>query len=230
MKCGCLFGCLDKIFLGHFVRPLFNGKNDAGTIRDGLTNTVVTAGVVGALVFSLTLEAAMNSTPDGYFYATTASFCWYASSGNACWSIISSTLAAVALAITPEERINIIGKKLLYCWVIPFETTMFSVAFMGLGMWMDAERGRESFLQETYNWTGNDAFATLKHGGIVIWSVRLFVLFTSLVGFVMTFVLLCCGERVENVTGIEAESMNGEIQNKEVDEQKSTTKVAPADE
>jgi hypothetical protein len=227
---GCMLGCLDKIFLGHFVRPLFNGNNDAGTIRDGLTNTVVTAGVVGALVFSLTLEAAMNSTPNGNFYATTASFCWYASSGNACWSILSSTLAAVALAITPEERINIIGKKLLYCWVIPFETTMFSVAFMGLGMWMDAERGRETYLLDNYNWTGTDAFTTFKHGGIVIWSVRLFMLFTFTVGSTMAFVMFCCGERVERATGIEAQSMDEAIQNKEVDEQKSTVKVVPADE
>ena len=45
--CRCLLGLADKIFLAHYVRPLFTRKDsDPSTIRDGLTNTVVTAGVV----------------------------------------------------------------------------------------------------------------------------------------------------------------------------------------
>ena len=198
----CVGACLDKIFMGHYVRPLFHKGNNPAAVRDALTNTVVTAGVVGALVFSMTVEAAVNSQPDGRFYTTTASFCWYGASGTACWAIITSTLAAIALAITPEDRINIMGRKLLYCWVLPFETTMFSVVYMGLGMWADAERNREAFLEEYYNMTSREAYFTIKHGGIVIWAMRAYMVFTGIIALFLTFFIICCGERVEEATGI----------------------------
>ena len=149
----------------------------------------------------------MESNPNGALYATFASFCWYASSGMACYSIMTSTLAAVALAITPESRIRVVGRKLLYCWVIPFQTTMGSVLFMGLGMWTDCEKQRKDFLEETHNLTGPAALATFEHGGIVIWSVRLFMTVTGLVCFVMIFIAVFCGERVEKFTGLESTSL-----------------------
>jgi hypothetical protein len=190
------------MFMGHYVRPLFHKGNNPTAVRDALTNTVVTAGVVAALVFSMTVEAAVNSQPDGQFYATAASFCWYGASGFSCWAIITSTLAAIALAITPEDRINIIGRKLLYCWVLPFETTMFSVVYMGLGLWADAERNREVFLEEYHNMTGHEAYFSIKHGGIVIWVLRAYMVFTGIVALVLTLFIICCGERVEKATGI----------------------------
>jgi len=226
----CCRKCLDRIFLGHLVRPLFSGDNNATAIRDGLTNTVVTAGVVGALVFSMTLEAAMQSEPDGKSYATTASFCWYASSGNACWSVLTSTLAAVALAITPEHRINVIGLKLLWCWVIPFEATMMSLMFMGLGMWADAERAREAFLESNFNMTGTDAFLAFQHGGIVIWSVRFFMVFTGLVGAILTLFVMCCGRKLERATGLATTTAIGEHHAADATEQKARrAKISPVD-
>lgn len=217
---------MDKIFLGHYVRPLFNGNQSPGAIRDGLNNTVVTAGVVGALVFSLTIEAALDSEPNGMIYSTIASFSWYAASGCALWSILTSTLAAVAIAITPEDRINIIGRKLLYCWVIPFETTMFSVAWMALGMWTDAERNREILLEEQHNMTGSAAFFSAAHGGIVIWSVRAFMVFTGGISFLISVIVVCCGEKVEKATGL-ISTTEDEEEKTERDTQPSNTKVEP---
>lgn len=240
--CRCFYRLIDKLFLGHYIRPLFvNKDNNAATIRDGLTNTVVTAGVVGALIFSMTVEAAMSSKPEESTLSTIASFFWYSASGTAVYSVLTSTLAAVALAITPENRIYIIGRKLLYCWVLPFLTTIMSVLCMGLGMWSDAESQRLRVLEESFNITGTEAITTFQHGGIVIWSVRVFFITTLFVGTCLTVFVVFCGERIERLTGIEsttgaeerqkAQSLGNGTVNKEESfkEEGASTKILPTD-
>jgi len=169
----------------------------------------------------MTLEAAMASSADGTFFATAAALSWYMSLGAAALSVLTSTLAAVALAITPLDRINIIGRKLLYCWVIPFETTIGSMMFMTAGAWADCEAQRRILLEERFNVTGSEAMWTVEHGGIVIWSMRLFIVTVGFVGFCLTVFLMCCGERVERMVGLESTTVHEER------EEGSSTQVVP---
>jgi len=60
-KSNCFFILLDKMFLGHFVRPLFKPSGDPSQVREGLNNTVTTAGVVAALVLSMVVYVLRDS-------------------------------------------------------------------------------------------------------------------------------------------------------------------------
>ena len=203
--CSCISSCIDKMFLGHFVRPLFSKENDPTTVRDGLTNTVTTAGVVAALVLSMVLEPAMSSTTETN-WAIAASLCWYSAAFAAGSSVCVSTLGAVVLAITAEKQIMVMGRRLLYAWSIPFEFTFGSVGMMFVGCWLQAENQREIFLATSFNITGTEAFLLFEKGGLVIWVIRLFISTAMFVSFILTVVMMCCGERIEQLSGIESTS------------------------
>ena len=93
--------------------------------------------------------------------------------------------------------------------------------FMTAGAWADCEAQRRILLEEKFNVTGSEAMWTVAHGGIVIWSMRLFIVTVGFVGFCLTVFLMCCGERVERMVGLESTTVHEER------EEGSSTQVVP---
>ena len=239
-KSNCFYVLLDKMFLGHFIRPLFKPDGDASQVREGLNNTVTTAGVVAALVLSMVVEPAMSSTSETN-WAIAASFCWYSSCMMSCFSVINSTLGAVVIAITPHgklldsvnekgQRKAGMGRKLLYAWTLPFEFTFGSVGMLFCGIWIDAESKRELFLLTEYNMTfGLQSFLEPRHGGIVIWFVRFSMVLGLLASLVTSIMMICFSDKIESFTGVEATTIKEHVEEvgKEGKQSEKTTKISP---
>lgn len=86
----CLGKCIDKAFLGNFIRPLFVG-GDAEHIKEGLIAFVTSAGVVSALLIGISSPQAFSV--EAYDWMSTLNvICWYISTWTSMWSVVISTI------------------------------------------------------------------------------------------------------------------------------------------
>ena len=71
----CIGQLIDTLFLGNIIRPLFV-KGDSTQIKEGLINFVTSAGVVSALMISISSGQAF--TVEAYDWMSTINVvCWY---------------------------------------------------------------------------------------------------------------------------------------------------------
>ena len=196
LVCDNCFGQLvDQIFLGNIIRPLFL-KGDSDQIKDGLINFVTSAGVVSALMISISTGQAFSV--QAYDWMSTINvICWYLATWMSMWSVVVSTILGVLLSITPRSNLRKVGQKLLYVWVVPAWLMLWSSFCIVSAIWSQAEMGFR--LSMAANSTRVQSQEIL-----IVWVTRCCYIVTVTLTGVSFLTVMCCSAQLDTYFGIES--------------------------
>ncbi len=158
---------------GYFRPYLQDSENE--DVKESLLQIWTAEGVVGALVFSITIGPLMEGeyAGDDPGMSQFRLLMYFAATFACVLTTVLSTIGVVLVNITPLEGMRSFSLNTIYLLSYPFECLTFGLGCCGYGIWANIELGCQKM-------------------GFILWLSRVMTLCTTITGIAFAIYFICC--------------------------------------
>ena len=160
---------------GYFRPYLQESANE--DVKESLLQIWTAQGVVGALVFSITIGPIMEEPDISTNFGMTQFriLMYFMATFSCCLTTVLSTIGVVLLNITPLDGMRAFSLNAIYLVSFPFESLTYGLACCGYGIWATIELGCQQL-------------------HFILWLCRIMTASATVVGFIFVIYFIFCAD------------------------------------